>query len=300
MDVTQALRDAENSLRDFIGAIGNWIDKCGVTPERIEQWKDRKATEEKRQKAGAVEERILYYAGFFDLKPILKKHWNGIFSDAFGEWKTMEVFLTELEKLRDPDAHRRELLPHQKALVVGISGEIRMRIVRYRSKRETADDCFPRLESVRDSLGNIWTTESSRGLFHTKMNLRTGDSIDFVVTATDPDGGPLLYKVIEGDDEWQESNELTVTLTDENIGRSVWITVAIKSNKPYHATIMMTRYLSVTRYCRLGTLPTLCRLTQCNNPKKVPGTDDNPASRFDQFRRSRSMSVSITPCWAID
>ena len=40
-----------------------------------------------------------------------------------GEWKTMEVWLDELEKLRNPDAHRRELLPHQKQLAAGIAGE---------------------------------------------------------------------------------------------------------------------------------------------------------------------------------
>ena len=51
----------------------------------------------------------MYYADFYDLRTILKK-WAGEFSNALGDWKTIEVWLTELEKLRDPDAHRRELL----------------------------------------------------------------------------------------------------------------------------------------------------------------------------------------------
>jgi hypothetical protein len=45
----------------------------------------------------------------------------------------MDVFVSELGKLRDPDAHRRELLPHQKHLVYGIAGEVRTRITRYAS-----------------------------------------------------------------------------------------------------------------------------------------------------------------------
>jgi hypothetical protein len=120
MDVTQALKDTENSLRDFISdSLGrnlgqDWIDRCGVSPERIERWKERREVETKRQNSGSVEERLLYYADFYDLKVILKKHWSGEFSTVFGDWKKMEVWLTELEKLRDPDAHRRELLPHQK------------------------------------------------------------------------------------------------------------------------------------------------------------------------------------------
>src|SRR5580704_16062292 len=125
MDVTQELRDTENALRDFISSMlseklgADWVDNCGPSPDRIENWRKRKATEEKRQESGVVEERLLYYADFYDLETILKKHWTH-FSDVLGDWKTMDVFLKELGRLRDPDAHRRELLPHQKHLVLGI------------------------------------------------------------------------------------------------------------------------------------------------------------------------------------
>lgn len=118
-DVHQALKEVENSLRDFIGYAlknrfgGDWIDKCGASPQRIDNWRHRRATEVKRQRAGAVEDRLLYYADFYDLSTILKKHYDDEavgFSDALGKWKTIEVFLEELEKLRDPHAHQRELM----------------------------------------------------------------------------------------------------------------------------------------------------------------------------------------------
>jgi hypothetical protein len=146
IDITQALKDTENALRDFISSVlqkkfgGNWVEQCGVSPERIKRWQERKVEEEKRQKFGVIEERLIYYADFYDLKTILKKHWVGEFSEGLGDWKTMEVWLDELGRLRDPEAHRRELLPHQKHLAVGIAGEIRTRIVRYRSKQETSED----------------------------------------------------------------------------------------------------------------------------------------------------------------
>ena len=145
-DVHQALKEVENSLRDFIAYTlekrfgPNWIDNCGVSPSRINICHERKATEANRQQTGAVEDRLLYYADFYDLSTILKKHWSDEtvgFSDALGKWKTIEVFLDELEKLRDPHAHQRELLPHQKHLILGLSGEIRNRLIRYRSKMET-------------------------------------------------------------------------------------------------------------------------------------------------------------------
>src|SRR6266536_3397353 len=84
MDVTQALKDTENSLRDFIAlslrvAFGeNWIEKCGVSQERLDRWKSRKDEEAKRQESGVVEERLLYYADFYDLKTILQKNWERV------------------------------------------------------------------------------------------------------------------------------------------------------------------------------------------------------------------------------
>ncbi len=73
----------------------------------------------KRQSGGVVESRLIYYADFYDIKTILKKQLRDKFAAAFGDWKPMEVYLAQLEMLRDPDAHRRELLPHQKNLALG-------------------------------------------------------------------------------------------------------------------------------------------------------------------------------------
>jgi HEPN superfamily Swt1-like protein len=244
MDVTGALRDTENALRDFISlvlteALGpDWVPKCGVTPERVQQWTSRKEVESRRQdRSGAVEERLIYYADFYDLKTILKKHWQGPFSDALGGWKTMEVWLEELERMRDPDAHRRELLPHQKHLALGIAGEIRTRLIRYRSKRETAADSFPRMESVRDSLGNIWTAATpGMQLVNTNAVLRPGDQIDFVIAGRDPEEAPLEYGIeIRMDDQWQDDPTLSHTFSEADIGTVCLVVLKIRSKRPYRA-----------------------------------------------------------------
>ena len=245
MDVTQAIKDTENSLRDFIASVlrkkfGNdWLKKCGVSAERIKHWQDRKLVEEKRQESGVTEERLIYYADFYDLKPILEKHWSGEFSDALGDLKTLKVYLSEMEKLRDPDAHRRELLPHQKHLALGIAGEIRTRLIRYRSKQETSEDYFPRIESVRDSLGNIWSTDSpSPTTLTTNMQLRVGDVVEFVITASDPLGAALQYNVSvnQGDlNVWQDNNTLSVTISEFHVGKDVPVVVFIRSPRNFHA-----------------------------------------------------------------
>jgi hypothetical protein len=246
VDITQELRDTENALRDFISSLlshelgSEWIDQSGVSADRVSRWRERKASEEKRQETGVVEERLLYYADFYDLKTILKKHW-GRFTPTFGDWKTMEVYLSALEGLRDPDAHRRELLPHQKHLVLGIGGEIRTRIVRFRSKQETAEDYFPRFESVRDSVGNIWVPgapNSNLRYVRGEQLLRPGDVLDFVATATDPMGGPIEYSIgVDSDPRWpwQQEGAFSVRVERRHVKRLCGISVRLRSTREYHA-----------------------------------------------------------------
>ena len=146
---TQDLKDAENALRDLIYAklistFGkDWPKECSVTQERIKVWEKRK--EEERKKISAIDERLLYYADFHDLQTILHKNWDSMFREIFIDKKRLEAYLSILEDYRNPEAHRRELFPHQKQLVSGASGEIRSLIVRWRSKKEGADD-FKRME----------------------------------------------------------------------------------------------------------------------------------------------------------
>lgn len=169
---------------------------------------------------------------------ILKKNWDK-FSAALGDWKTFEIFLGELEKMRDAGAHGRDLLPHQKQLANGIAGEIRTRLIRYRSKQETCEDYFPRIESVRDSLGNVWTPNNKSGLdVFTKQVLRPGDKLDYVITASDPMGEELDYR-LEVDHrtttEWQTTSEFSVEITEDHIGKHFSVGLEIKSRRSHHA-----------------------------------------------------------------
>src|SRR5262249_572573 len=114
LDTTGALPDTDNPLLDFISAgladrLGpGWINRCGVTPDRVQIWVELKATENAHSAAsGLGEERLINYADFDDLRIILYRNWNGPFAEAFGEWNTMDVWLKELGRLRDPDAQRR-------------------------------------------------------------------------------------------------------------------------------------------------------------------------------------------------
>jgi hypothetical protein len=247
MDTTQALKDAENSLRDFIAAVlhsklgPEWVKGCGVTEARIANWKQRQIEDARKQPSGTPEERLLYYADFYDLPTILEKH-RQHFSPAFGDKKKFLHLFDQINNLRNIDSYRRELLLHQKQLVLGISGEIRTLIVRYRSKMETPQDCFPRIENVRDNYQNSWVQGLASGLMlvkglNTVLILHPGDLLEFSIAATDPEGMPLQYGLIDGghDPEWQDSNQFSYTLTEGHISEGYGVIPCIKSPRGYHA-----------------------------------------------------------------
>lgn len=238
MEETKALKEVENSLRDFITTLmteekgDDWIDSCGISPDRIIQWKERREIEKKKQKFGTPENRLLYFSDFYDLSNIIDKNWNDKFKNALGEKKTVLLFLEILDDFRNPDAHRRELLPHQKHLIIGISGEIRNRIVLYRSKMETGEDYFPRIESVRDNLGNLWTP--GNGVIETNLILRPSDKLTFIITATDPLGDSMEY-CCYGDVDWQESNTINIEIDKKHIAKGKNFLLCIRSKREYHA-----------------------------------------------------------------
>ena len=131
-------------------------------------------------------------------------------------------------------------MTHQKHLILGISGEIRNRLVVYRSKQETGEDYFPRIESARDNLGNVWIPgQLNGGMLHTKKNLRPGDNLEFIITASDPLGEELEYSIRVHDNhatEWQKNNIFRVKIEEEHISRNFGILIAIKSKRDYHAS----------------------------------------------------------------
>ncbi len=246
LDPSANLKDVENSLRNVIFLIlkekyhDRWVESTGVTGDRIVKWHDRREEEKKRQKSGTIEDRLMYYSDFYDLKTIINRNWE-LFSNIFLDKKTIDVFLTQLEKYRDPDAHRRDLFSYQKMLIAGISGEIRALITKYHSKKATGSDCFPRIESVRDNLGNACTFPGV--LFcNSEMILRPGDRLEFLVAASDPEGIDLEYRIstdpgtfLKIDPKWQKSEVLQYDVTEENISKRFSVVISVRSLRSYHA-----------------------------------------------------------------
>jgi len=244
MDITLTLKNFENSLRDLINAIlskskgENWFDNCGLSDNRIQSWRDSKKREQKRIKNS--DERLIYYSQFFDLKEIVKKNWEVEFCNIFKNKIEFEILFDILEQYRNPEAHRRELLPFQNYLILGISGKFRTEITKYFSKMETGESYYPRLEHIQDNLNNNWARNKSKVL-NTHKVLRVGDKLEFTLTATDPMGEEILLTALPIINplkcEWKTSNNFELEIKKCHVGEVLYIKFAVKSNREFHAKI---------------------------------------------------------------
>lgn len=242
MDINQALKNTENDLRDLITYLlnkqfgDNWIQSSGVTEDRITKWADKQKEEAK--KLGTADPRIFYYADFYDLKTIVDKNWEKFFKPVFDDKKEFEILFSILEEYRNPDAHRRELLPYQKHLALGISGKIRTQITSYFSQMETGESYYPRIEYLQDNLGNSYRIGDKK-TFMTNSKLKPGDVIEFTISAFDPLGGKIYYtayiNLIPFKYEWKEDNNFSFEITTKDVGSIHGIELLIKSEREYHA-----------------------------------------------------------------
>ncbi len=102
---------------------------------------------------------------------------------------------------------------------------------------ETSEDYYPRLESIRDNLGNVWVSKDGI-VYGTGDRLSVGDTLEFVVSATDPMGQTVSFKIgsdFSDDDNWQEDNVLRLTITPEDVRNDFEVFIYMRSPRPYHA-----------------------------------------------------------------
>lgn len=259
IDIESELKILENSVRDIITFVlskhygVNWIGNLKASPDRIDKWKERRSVEEKKLKGDALESRLIYYSDFYDLRNIIEKHWENGFKEVFHDKKIIALYLEECEKFRDPNAHRRELFDYQKHLIKGISGEIRMRIMKYRGKRENPDDFFPVIEAISESLGNNISNPVYAQMIVSKKVVKVGDIVEIMVYSTDPLGEELEFSINRiGQKNWSKENKAVITFEKSDIGKSCDINITIRSTRSYHAYRDFDDYVAI-RYIVIPT-----------------------------------------------
>lgn len=238
MEIARSIKDAETALRDFLEYVlerslgENWPEQSGLPPAKIEGWLERKSQAETDGSPNMGEERLIFHVPFEDLYPMISENWVGDLQATFGDREKLFTFLRILEEYRSADLHRRELFVYQKHLLLGITGEIRARIVAYRSLMEVGKEGFPRIEYIKDDLGNVWVPGKPRRI-KTNRTLHPGDTVEFIVKAHDPEEMPLEYK-IHGH-KWQSGNILFFEVADKHIKKQAQLNITIRSSRKFHA-----------------------------------------------------------------
>ncbi|MCF4100043.1 hypothetical protein L1I30_00045 [Gillisia sp. M10.2A] len=220
------INEFENNLRliitDVIGSNDNTNYK--VSDKRIQSWKEKRETERKKYKEVLIENRILYFSDFYDLKTIIHKNWEK-FSDILGEKKRFETFFDEIEKYRNTLAHGRRLTTSQENLLNGITSDLKNAITVYRNKNEMIEDFFIRIINVSDNLGNSWPEKLSK---RAQPQLRVGDEYELIVDANDPKDRGIRYSLSSNGKkivDVQESNRLIFNVNKNHIGKKVKLVV---------------------------------------------------------------------------
>lgn len=237
MDITREIHDAENSLRDFLHLIyaarhgDQWQEEIPLAKKYAVLWEERRIPNEMDHNAIKGSENLIQYASLPELRKLLKETWSEDLEQLFDDRKVLDVYMRILEDYRDPDSRRRELFVHEKHLLLGIAGDIRNRIVSWRSRSE-AGGIYSRIESVRDNLGNSWTPGSPRRV-KTDHSLRVGDVMEFIITAADPEDANISYRCHHT--KWQPNNVVRVKVEKGMVEKQSLFHIMVKSARKHHA-----------------------------------------------------------------
>lgn len=249
-DPTTAITAAENALRELIEitlppALGSdWLAECGVTPERMQKLQERLVEERKRRSGAVVDERLLSYSDLTDLQVIITKHWER-FGSVFHSRKRFVEDMERLLAFRIALAHGRELLPFERLLAEGVSGEVRNRVTLQRNTlAPDGQEYFPRFEFVRDSLGNV--REGGAHFFPTESILRPGDTVTFECRSWDPEGHPVLTEWSKGSftDKNPFDDRFDWEVGEQDIGEVTAIEIILISDRAYHRYFNRDDYVS--------------------------------------------------------
>lgn len=236
VNIEKSLLEIENSLRDNITFVlkdkygKDWESHLGVSNERIEEWKNRITDEERRLNGKRLDPRLLYYSDFYDLKTIIIKNWD-IFKQVFNDKKQLEYQLGTLESFRNPNAHHRELLSHQKHLAIGIVGELKLDILNYRGDKEKIESYFPSIDSLQINSDNF----QNGHIIHLDKIYRIGDTLEIVVFASSPPNQDILYSFEYGNikSDWIKENRFKIEINESHIGNAS-LFILIKSTLKYN------------------------------------------------------------------
>lgn len=248
-DASRSLRVAETDLRWLVRSVmrsvhgADWLNKSGLSEGRVELASAAMGSTAKPSVLPS-EADTLDYTQLWDLETVILKNWNH-FDVVLGPKAEFKVFLKRLIEYRNPDAHSRQLLPFQAALVIGIAGEIRNRVTVYRSTMAPDGNYYPKIEKITDSFGRVWQPDpkGDTNLFNIlpTVRLAVGQVVTFICRGWDPQGRDLRWNL-----QWQTVGvhsfdsavgsevSLAMETTEVHVGDFFLVAVTLTSSGKYH------------------------------------------------------------------
>ncbi|MFW2513308.1 Swt1 family HEPN domain-containing protein [Demequina sp. SO4-13] len=245
VDPADSVRIAETDLRRLVRSVleqelgPNWLAKSGLSEQRLERIPERMSEEAKRRKSVVTSIDPLDFLEVTDLATIISKHWAE-FKPILGDKKHIDTYMSRLASFRNPSAHSRPLMAHEKMLLAGIAGEIRNLVTIHRSSQDVTGDYYPVIESVHDNFGHATgpTGLENMHIVPTNKWLQVGDVLRWECAGRDPQGRELTWRVAHhGRRPIQaigETASLEWTVSEEDVGDRFQPDITLTAESKYH------------------------------------------------------------------
>ena len=217
-----------------------WLSRV-TTPEQREKWQGRYEQETARRPGlVAVPSVGLEYSELYELIEIAKKHWEPL-APALGKRARVAPLLEHFERVRNTVSHSRDVLPFERDLMSGISGEIRNKVTLHMTSTAPDGDPYPRIESAVDSFGDAIEIrpqlQEIAGISERGLIIRPGDSITFTCTGIDALGRDLEWQLRSHSSDASDSAEspsghpaeLTWHVLESDVSESAGVNIQMKA-----------------------------------------------------------------------
>ena len=234
MEPYEVVNSIDASLRVLIYEIlgERWINGSGVD---IDALREKRKVEEASRKGAIVDQNLLAYTELYQLQIIVQKNWVR-FKPTFGEKSRFDAFFDRAEHFRNAIMHNREILPFERDLLSGISGELRNLIAISRSSVDPDRKHYPVVESTIDSFGNEMSFYV--GINQPSVRLQVGSEVEFTCRAWDASARELSWALLIDDVVISEAIGNRVVLTwpvaDVHVSENTFLYIRMSSNGRYH------------------------------------------------------------------
>jgi hypothetical protein len=180
------------------------------------------------------------------------------FEAVFPDFELTNSMFDYIAKVRNTIAHARVLHAHERALLEGISGEIRASLANYRMEQQVVSQHYARIESVIDNFGTQGDTDADvvympPSLAPVPRRLSVGDKVTFDCTAWDGRGRAIEWSLMIGSSGYIDilpwtpkaigtNVSIQYTISERDVRELTYIIVVMRNSSKHHLHHGATSY----------------------------------------------------------